>query len=182
MKIDTLYKIVQIFSPIIVAFITIWIAQLRWKKDGYLKRKIEIEIELNRKLIGLYTILEKAKSIINTKHQYNEEQILDLGRTLYNLRNILFDKKNDIYKLLNEYSLFRSIITTVILVSGVSYQSLDLILLVILLLTINLKTHRIINKHHTHTIRQNSKVPLILIIITHTNHRSQNKLNLQLIK
>ncbi len=108
MKTDTLYKVLQIFSPIIVAFITIWVAQLRWKKDGYLKRKIEIEIELNRKLIGLYTILEKAKSIINTKHQYNKEQILDLERTLYNLRNIVFDKKNDIYKLLNEYSLFRN--------------------------------------------------------------------------
>lgn len=108
MKIDTLYKVVQIFSPIIVAFITIWIAQLRWKKDGYLKRKIEIEIELNRKLIRLYTILEKAKSIINPKHQYSKEQILDLERTLYNLREVIFDNKNDIFTLLNEYSLFHN--------------------------------------------------------------------------
>ena len=53
MKTDTLYKVLQIFSPIIVAFISIWVAHFVSYIYGFLKMIIEIEFELNSYLIGL---------------------------------------------------------------------------------------------------------------------------------
>ncbi len=104
-KIENVYKIIQLLLPVIVGYITILAAQARWKNDGYLKRKIEIEMEINKVLVPIYISASNLSNLM--KNSYTKDELIEFELELLNFRNKLFDARSKIFKLFNEYSLFR---------------------------------------------------------------------------
>lgn len=104
-EMENFYKIIQLLLPVIMAFVTILVAQTRWKKDGYLKHKIEIEMEINKILVPVYMSISNLLSLM--KNNYTSEELIEFELELRTFRDKLFDARNKTFKLLNEYALFR---------------------------------------------------------------------------
>jgi len=106
-KSDFLYSTLQLLVPTIIALITIWIAQNRWKKDGYLKQKIELEIEIRKCfLITIEPFLIDLNATLKKDDKYSEEQLKEVQKKIYGLSSKLWKLKRDFFKKINEYKIF----------------------------------------------------------------------------
>lgn len=106
-KSDFTYKLLQLF-PTLIAVVTVYLARKQWQKDGYLKRKIELELAIMQFLIIIEPFVYNLISKMNNDNIYSLEQLLEMQIKLYNLTEKLRTNKRALFKKLQEYKMFKN--------------------------------------------------------------------------